>query len=210
MDHAKIFSVLVVFTCIVCSYFIRLDQNLYNEVENNKCPFCCGKSLCEILKKRQIKLDNSYFLHNAINIFFPNKSVLIAKWENKPVILKTIGNFNQLSKTERLIHDQKLISTFIDVDTVKTHMQNLLHTPFKDNLLQSVRLCPNADHIDFLIMPNLKEENAIGAQLSEESDVNLLHKYINIWMLLQINAEPIIQKVSLFNHFIKYLHLCCN
>lgn len=162
----------------------------------NRCPVCYGISICPELYSNQIVLEE----HRWQDLLFNVKNIYHGYTKsNRKVILKKLAYDKQLDK-----FDNNLCKTFdlhnnckpmdlLNVTNINKKITNIVHY----NLTRSsvsvqprtgLIFCPYPEGIHDFLKPILN--NKIGKQYNSD--------LLNVWTMLNLNAEPIILQVRDF------------
>lgn len=146
---------------------------LIDKCEVNTCPLCYGTNMCDSMNNSEIELDFSSF-DRIFNNLFSVKNVFYGKFENSEVVLKKLGQ------------DEELVKVLTVVKTLSTKkyreflVNSVLDTFYKkDNLkVKDFHVC-NLDTAEYLL------EYLYQKAFTLEQ----------IWTMKQVNVEPLLLRV---------------
>lgn len=164
---------------IVLFEYLKVDLIKLCELE--KCPYCYGTDLCELVLKNVIKVreDTSMtFLTNHFSV----KNVIYATLFDDNIILKKLAHLEELEKLDKTICPEENC--------------NLTLISYNRNYTQEIFDILTTEHKDIVKNFKVCSKTAAAAFLKEVSSHFLEEKKLtHIWTLLNLNVEPLLLKV---------------
>lgn len=186
MKYTAIFVKLNVYITLNLHYFlIMFDPNLmlqssYFEIE--KCPKCYGTDLCKFL------LTDSYIskvkIVDIFSLFFSVKNVIFCEYLNQKIVLKKLGSSQDLSHLDTLPNESL---DHIRSQNIKKKIKKSLS--FNENKFD-LQICPSVNKFEYIVDQIRFQQN-----ISINSSEYYAFLY-NMYIILQINPEPIILQVK--------------
>lgn len=179
----------LLFSLLVYPVYNILHLDLLSLAEVETFPTGLNQTMCNCLDIKEFSLNFGYIWTNVINVIGVKRSVF-GSCGGRLVVVKKRLDAGDLRFTELNI------TNYITLNTTGLHekVKYLLTTSNFSTTLEKFTLCPSLDNVDLLF--NYYIGGDIPLRSNRPNDAISLTDYLQIFYIMQLSMEPIIQKVK--------------
>lgn len=164
-----------------------IEKDLIEISEVHKCPYCFGTNYCRLITNNPFTIEMNS-LKDIFNNQFSVKNVYKGRINGKGVVVKKLGNDNELNDLDERICLRNNLNSDCNLNEINDcgSYENKIVTYLNEESenVKSLKIC-NSDVIKKIIVNYLNRVDC--------KDKNECLKHL--WTVLQINPEPVVLMV---------------